>query len=99
VSGHLRSLLITSDAVGGVWTFSVELCRALAARGVRVVDVACPGFAVDCLETLEEVALRYRTTFLTNGGKQFRYIPALNDGRAHATALVSIALRHLSGWV
>lgn len=79
--------------------YTDETVEQLARQNVETLDVLCPGFAVDCLETLEEVALRYRTTFLTNGGKQFRYIPALNNGRAHVTALASIALGHLSGWV
>lgn len=70
----------------------------LARQGTASLDVLCPGFAVDCLETLEEVALRYRATFLTNGGKQFRYIPALNDEPAHVAALASIAMRELAGW-
>lgn len=79
--------------------YTDETIEELARQGVEALDVLCPGFAVDCLETLEEVALRYRTTFLTNGGKQFRYIPALNDSRAHATALADIAMRQLAGWV
>lgn len=79
--------------------YTDETIEELARQGVEALDVLCPGFAVDCLETLEEVALRYRTTFLTNGGKQFRYIPALNDSRAHATALADIAMRQLAGWI
>jgi ferrochelatase len=71
----------------------------LARQNVETLDVLCPGFAVDCLETLEEVALRYRATFLTRGGKQFRYIPALNEAPAHASALADMALRQLAGWV
>jgi ferrochelatase len=79
--------------------YTDETIEQLARQDVETLDVLCPGFAVDCLETLEEVALRYRTTFLTNGGKQFRYIPALNDSSAHAMALAQIALRQLAGWV
>ena len=78
--------------------YTDEMIEQLARQDVENLDVLCPGFAVDCLETLEEIALRYRTTFLTNGGKQFRYIPALNDGRAHASALADIAMRQLAGW-
>ena len=63
---------------------------ALAARGVRRVDVVCPGFAVDCLETLEEVALRYAEDFAALGGL-LRYIPCLNAGDAHADALAALA--------
>jgi ferrochelatase len=75
------------------------MVEQLARQDVGTLDVLCPGFAVDCLETLEEVALRYRAVFLTRGGKRFRYIPALNDSTAHADALASVALGHLSGWV
>lgn len=71
----------------------------LARQNVATLDVLCPGFAVDCLETLEEIAMRYRALFLTGGGKQFRYIPALNDGSAHASTLADIAVRQLAGWV
>lgn len=79
--------------------YTNETIEQLARQDVQTLDVLCPGFAVDCLETLEEVALRYRTTFLTNGGKQFRYIPSLNASTAHATALAAIAMRQLAGWV
>ena len=79
--------------------YTDETIEQLARQDVETLDVLCPGFAVDCLETLEEVALRYRAEFLTNGGKQFRYIPALNACTAHATALADIAMRQLAGWV
>ncbi len=79
--------------------YTDETVAQLARQDVETLDVLCPGFSVDCLETLEEVALRYRTTFLTSGGKQFRYIPALNDSSAHASALAAIAFRQLAGWI
>ena len=78
--------------------YTDEVVEQLARQNVEALDVLCPGFAVDCLETLEEVALRYRTTFLTHGGKQFRYIPALNASKAHATALADMAMSQLAGW-
>ena len=59
----------------------------LAARGVRSLDVICPGFAADCLETLEEVAIRYRELYLGSGGTRFSYVPALNAQPAHIVAL------------
>lgn len=65
---------------------------ALAARGIKTVDVVCPGFAVDCLETLEEVAMMLAKRFAQQGG-QLRYIPCLNDSSAHANALAGIARR------
>jgi len=70
--------------------------RALAARGVRKVDVVCPGFAVDCLETLEEVGLGLAEEFAHAGG-ELRYLPCLNDGDAHADALATLARRAAGG--
>ncbi|HEX5313955.1 MAG TPA: ferrochelatase, partial [Gammaproteobacteria bacterium] len=69
--------------------------RAWAREGLKSVSVVCPGFAVDCLETLEEVALRYREVFLSAGGERFHYIPALNDRPDHARALGELVLREL----
>ena len=63
-----------------------ELVR-FAQSGVRTLDVICPGFAADCLETLEEVAIRYGSQFRDAGGAVLRYIPALNDSPAHVSAL------------
>lgn len=71
--------------------------NALAARGVRKVDVVAPGFAVDCLETLEEVAIMLAADFAARGG-ELRYIPCLNDSPAHASALAGIARRELDAW-
>ena len=64
----------------------------LAARGVRQVDAVCPGFAVDCLETLEEVGIGFVERFAEHGG-ELRYIPCLNDSPAHADALIALARR------
>ncbi len=72
--------------------------RELGARGVRTLDVLCPGFAVDCLETLEEVAMQNRDFFIEAGGQSLRYIPALNDATSHVTALTDLVLGHLQGW-
>lgn len=69
-----------------------------AKAGVDSVDVACPGFPADCLETLEEIAIENRQTFLANGGKHYRYIPALNDAPAHIAVLVALIRRHTAGW-
>jgi ferrochelatase len=65
--------------------------HALAAQGVRTVDVACPGFAVDCLETLEEIAQLEAERFRAAGGGALRAIPCLNDSPAHAEAIARIA--------
>lgn len=69
-----------------------------AAGGVGEVQVVCPGFAVDCLETLEEIAIRYREAFLAAGGARFEYIPALNDSDAHVHALRDLIRRFLGDW-
>ncbi len=69
--------------------------RQLAGQGVRRLDVICPGFAADCLETLEETALQNRDIFLRAGGEQYHYIPALNDAPAHIAALADLACAHL----
>jgi protoporphyrin/coproporphyrin ferrochelatase len=70
----------------------------LARQGVTRVDVMCPGFTSDCLETLEEIAQEAREAFLAAGGRGFEYIPALNDQHEWVAALAGIALRHMQGW-
>lgn len=70
----------------------------LAAAGVRTLDVVCPGFSADCLETLEEVAIRYATDFTAAGGNALRYVPALNAQPIHIEALAALCRRHLQGW-
>jgi ferrochelatase len=72
--------------------------RELARKGIERVDVLCPGFPSDCLETLEEIAMECRRAFLTSGGKTFHYIPCLNDDPAWIAALGELAQRHLAGW-
>ena len=69
----------------------VATLRQLAREGVRTVDVACPGFAVDCLETLEEIAVENDAAFRAAGGEALRYIPCLNGSDAHADVLAALA--------
>ena len=71
---------------------------AMAQAGVKSVDVMCPGFTGDCLETLEEISMEAREAFLHAGGEKFSYIPCLNDSPAWIAALASITSQHLSGW-
>ncbi len=71
--------------------------QELAAGGVKTVDVICPGFPADCLETLEEIALRYAETYRQAGGEQLRYIPALNDRPEHIRALAELVSARLMG--
>ena len=78
--------------------YTDAIVRQLAAEGVRKLDVACPGFAVDCLETLEEIAMQNRDFFVAAGGQHLRYIPALNDSAGQVSSLASLILRHTQGW-
>ena len=70
----------------------------LAKNGVRRVDVLCPGFVADCLETLEEINMEVRAAFLTAGGEHFHYLPCLNEDPAWINALADLTERHLAGW-
>jgi ferrochelatase len=70
----------------------------LAQDGMKSVDVICPGFSADCLETLEEINQEAREAFLHAGGQRFGYIPCLNDHPAGMRALADLAERHLQGW-
>jgi ferrochelatase len=79
--------------------YTSETLEELAKHGVQSVDVICPGFAADCLETLEEIDGENREVFLEAGGKTYHYIPALNDAPAHIQALGDLALKHLQGWL
>jgi protoporphyrin/coproporphyrin ferrochelatase len=72
--------------------------RALAEGGLKSVDLICPGFSADCLETLEEIAQEAKEAFETSGGQRFHYIPCLNDDPQGMRALADLAERHLQGW-
>jgi len=71
---------------------------AMGRAGTRRVDVVCPGFTSDCLETLEEIAMEGKHAFLTAGGQAFHYIPCVNDSPAFINALGALAQQHLAGW-
>ena len=71
----------------------------LPARGMKKVAVVAPGFAADCLETLEELAIRGRDTFLAAGGTHFAYLPCLNDSEAGLAMLQALIRRELEGWL
>jgi protoporphyrin/coproporphyrin ferrochelatase len=79
--------------------YTEDTLKVLAARGVRKLTVASPSFAVDCLETLEEVAMEYRDTFLELGGERLTLVPALNDDDRHAQVLAAVVERQLKGWL
>jgi len=78
--------------------YTDETMEALGRDGLGRVDVICPGFAADCLETLEEIAGENREIFQGAGGGEFHYIPALNDDPAHIRALADLVERHTRGW-
>lgn len=75
--------------------YTDETLRELAGGGVRSVDVFCPGFSADCLETLEEIKQENRAVFRAAGGETFRYIPALNDNPDHIRALAGLVEQHM----
>jgi ferrochelatase len=79
--------------------YTDEVLAQLPAQGVRHVQVLCPGFAVDCLETLEEIAMRNRDLFIASAGERLDYIPALNDSPAHVDMLLGLIRRHGTGWL
>jgi ferrochelatase len=79
--------------------YTQDTLKVLASRGVRKLTVVSPSFAVDCLETLEEVAIEYRDMFLELGGERLTLVPALNDDDRHAQVLAAIVERQLQGWV
>jgi len=79
--------------------YTDEVLKSLPTRGINEVAVVCPGFAADCLETLEEIAIEGRDLFLGAGGNRFDYIPALNAEPSHTEMFVQLILRHVAGWV
>lgn len=78
--------------------YTNQFLSELPKRGVTNLHVVCPGFAVDCLETLEEIAIRGKEEFLSAGGKSFQYIPALNDSEEHINLLKNLVEQHIQGW-
>lgn len=79
--------------------YTDELLLNFASHGPKRVSVLCPGFAADCLETIEEIALRNREDFLKAGGEAFDYIPALNDSADHVELLGQLIARHAQAWL
>jgi protoporphyrin/coproporphyrin ferrochelatase len=84
----------------GAWLrpYTRVVLESLPARGARSVTVLCPGFAVDCLETLEEIAIENRECFMRAGGERFQYVPALNAQALHAQCLGDLIVEHTHGW-
>jgi protoporphyrin/coproporphyrin ferrochelatase len=78
--------------------YATDTLENLLKRGVHRLTVASPSFAVDCLETLEELAITYRHQFLDGGGERFDLLPCLNDEDEHAELLAGIIRQNLAGW-
>jgi ferrochelatase len=78
--------------------YTMETLKQWGAEGIESVQVVCPAFSADCLETLEEIAEENRDAFLEAGGKDYAYIPALNDTPDHIQMLADLVCRHVSGW-
>jgi len=78
--------------------YTEPTAKALAEKGIHSLDVVCPGFTSDCLETLEEIAMEVKETFLHAGGKQFNYISCLNDSDQWIRGLCEIVNDHIVGW-
>ena len=78
--------------------YTAETLNTLGEQGLERVDVICPGFVSDCLETLEEIAIEGKAVFLSAGGKAYHYIPCLNERDDWLHALTDMAARHLLGW-
>jgi ferrochelatase len=79
--------------------YTADVLRELGKAQTARVDVACPGFTSDCLETLEEIAVEGKGEFLKAGGHEFHYLPCLNDRDDWIRALTGIAMDNLGGWV
>lgn len=78
--------------------YTAPSIEKLAKEGCQRLDIFCPGFPADCLETLEEIAMEAKEIFLDHGGKDYRYIPCLNSNPKWIEALGDIAYQHLLGW-
>ena len=78
--------------------YTDETLKSLPGKGVKSIDVFCPGFSSDCLETIEEINEENREYFMEAGGEGFAYIPCLNATQGHIDALVQLVEDNLQGW-
>ena len=79
--------------------YTDDVLSELIGSGIKSIDMICPGFSADCLETLEEVNIGYRELFMEKGGKTFRYIPCLNDSPDHIEVLASLVRSTAGDWL
>lgn len=78
--------------------YTDETLKSLPAAGVKSLQVICPGFSADCLETIEEIGMENREYFMESGGERYEYIPCLNASPDHINALTTMIERELAGW-
>jgi len=78
--------------------YTDEVIKDFGRKGMNRLDVICPGFSADCLETLEEIELRYGEQFRAAGGGELNYIPALNARPGHVRFLADLVMQHVQGW-
>ena len=78
--------------------YTMQTLQELPGQGIKTIDVFCPGFSADCLETLEEISMQNGEAFAEAGGEKLSYIPALNTESAHIKALANIVIKHAQGW-
>ena len=83
---------------GWLRPYTSKVLQEMPERGIRRVTVVCPGFPVDCLETLEEIDMETRERFVRAGGEKFQYVPALNARAEHARFLADLIAQHCQGW-
>ncbi len=78
--------------------YTDDTLKALPGEGVKSVQVVCPGFSADCLETIEEIGIENRDYFMAAGGERYEYIPCLNASESHVSALTGLIGEELAGW-
>ena len=78
--------------------YTAPTLEKMAAEGIKKIDIMCPGFTSDCLETLEEIAMEAKADFLAAGGTEFRYIACLNETPAWIEAMAGVVQSHSGGW-
>jgi ferrochelatase len=79
--------------------YTDETLKSLPGKGIKNVQVICPGFSADCLETIEEINEENKEYFMQSGGEKFGYIPALNDSSDHIEFLTQLLIDNTSGWI
>lgn len=78
--------------------YTNEVLARLPQQGIKSIDIICPGFAADCLETLEEIAFTNEAVFYQAGGETYRYIPALNSSTSHIDMMKQLVMQNIQGW-